>query len=75
MQPLGGFVAIALHEQREPGSAGGVAHPRELLLPRVGVARVRQARLAVAEASDLPLDVLGPVGHGTEDNLPPWPSP
>ena len=28
-----------------------------------------------SEASDLPLDVLVPVGHGPEDNLPAWPSP
>jgi hypothetical protein len=68
------LVAVALHEEREPGSAGGVAHPRKLLLARIGVAWIGQTSLAVLKASNLPLDVPGPVGHGADDNLPSWPS-
>ena len=75
MQPLGGFVSIALHQERKPGSAGGIPHSRELLLPRVRVARIGEARLSIAESTDLALDVLRPVAHGSDDNLLPWPSP
>jgi hypothetical protein len=66
---------IALHEEREAGSSGGIPHPSELLLARIGVARIGQTRLTVAEAVDFALDVLGPVAHRADDNLTLWPSP
>jgi 3-hydroxyacyl-CoA dehydrogenase/enoyl-CoA hydratase/carnithine racemase len=70
VQPLGSFVSIALHQECKPGSPGGIPHSRELLLPRVRVAQIGEARLSIAESTDLALDVLRPVAHDSDDNLP-----
>ena len=66
MEPLGGLILVALHEQGEPGAAGRVAHMGQLLLARIRLVRVGQPRLAVAIARDLALCVLAPLGHPVE---------
>ena len=72
VEPVGRLVAAPGHEQREPRAAGGVAHPRQLALPRVRV--LGQPRLAVLVAGHLAREMLVPVGHAPEDNLHSWAS-
>ncbi len=75
MQPFGGLVRVALHEEGEPGATGRVAHAGQLLLARIRIVRVGQPRLTVAVTRDLALGVLAPLSHPVEDNLPSCPSP
>jgi release factor glutamine methyltransferase len=68
-EPLGRFGRSILHEECEPRAAGRVAQPRQLSLPRIGVGRVREARVAVPVAFGLPSEVLSPSGHAGEGRV------
>ena len=63
VEPSGGLLGATLHQQGQAGASGGVAHPGQLALPRIGVLSARQARLAVAVASLLPPRMCAPVLH------------
>jgi hypothetical protein len=47
VEPLGRALTVAVHQQRETSGGSGVAHARELSLPRIGVV-IRQPSLAVS---------------------------
>ena len=67
VQPLRRLVRPAGHQEREPGAACRVPHPRQLPLARVRL--VGQPSFAVLVASRLPREMLVPAGHSREDNL------
>ena len=66
MKPFRSLVGATGHQEREPGSSSGVPHPGELPLARVRVAGVGQPLFAVAVPLDSPLEIRGPIRHGSE---------
>ena len=71
VEPHGGLFGATGHQEGQARTPGGVPHPRQLSLARIGL--VGKAGHTVLVAPLLPLEMLVP-GHGRNPRLRRWPT-